>query len=80
MTAALGYVSANSERNLLNPAMILKNGSKIMDKDVLVEQLQFNRKNGTNGEAQFWFDGLYTDYVQEVFRKFYPGKAKFPEF
>lgn len=80
VTAALGYVSANSERNLLNPAMILKNGSKIMDKDVLIEQLQFNRKNGTNGEAQFWFDGLYTDYVQEVFRKFYPGKAKFPEF
>lgn len=77
---ALGYVSANTDRNLLNPAMILKNGSKVMDKDVLIEQLQFNRLKGTNGEAQFWFDGLYTDYVQEVFRKFYPGKAKFPEF
>jgi hypothetical protein len=51
-----------------------------MDKDVLIEQMQFNRRMGTNGEAQFWFDGLYTDYVQEVFRKFYPTKAAFPEF
>ena len=80
VTAALGYVSENSEKNLLNPAMILKNGSKIMDKDVLIEQLQFNRRMGTNGEAQFWFDGIYTDYVQEVFRKFYCEKAAFPEF
>lgn len=80
VTTALGYVAANSDKNLLNPAMILKNGSKIMDKDVLIEQLQFNRSRGTNGEAQFWFDGLYTDYVQEVFRKFYPTKAAFPEF
>jgi len=80
VTAALGYVSENSEKNLLNPAMILKNGSKIMDKDVLIEQLQFNRRMGTNGEAQFWFDGIYTDYVQEVFRKFYSDKAAFPEF
>jgi len=80
VTAALGYVSANSEKNLLNPAMILKNGSKIMDKEVLIEQMQFNRAKGTNGEAQFWFDGLYTDYVQEVFRKFYPEKAVFPEY
>lgn len=80
VTAALGYVSENSDKNLLNPAMILKNGSKIMDEDVLVKQLQFNRKVGTNGEAQFWFDGLHTDYVQEVFRKFYPTKAAFPEF
>ena len=80
VTDAMGYVKANSDKNLLNPAMILKNGSKILDKDVLIEQLQFNRQQGTNGEAQFWFDGLYTDYVQEVFRKFYPTKAAFPEF
>ena len=77
---AMAYVKENSNKNLLNPAMILKNGSKIMDKDVLIKQMQFNRTKGTNGEAQFWFDGLYTDYVQEVFRKFYPTKAAFPEF
>ena len=80
VTDAMGYVKANSDKNLLNPAMILKNGSKILDKDVLIEQMQFNRKMGTNGEAQFWFDGLYTDYVQDVFRRFYPTKAAFPEF
>ena len=80
VATAMGYVAANSDKCLLNPAMILKNGSKIMDEDVLVKQLQYNRKVGTNGEAQFWFDGLYTDYVQEVFRKFYPTKAAFPEF
>ncbi|MBQ8838800.1 MAG: family 10 glycosylhydrolase [Bacteroidales bacterium] len=80
VSAAMGYVSAASDRNLLNPAMILKNGSRIMDRDVLIEQLQYNRSQGTCGESQFWFDGLYTDYVQDVFRRFYPEKAIFPEF
>lgn len=76
---ALGYVSANTSRNLLNPAMILNNGGKIMDRDVLESQLRFNRSVGTCGESQFWFDGLKTDYVQEVFRKFYAAPAKFPD-
>lgn len=80
VTAAMEYVGANSGKNLLNPAMILKNGSRILDRDVLIEQMQFNRKAGTNGETQFWFDGLHTDYVQDVFRRFYPAKAVFPEY
>ena len=80
VAAALNYVAANSDRNLLNPAMILKNGSKILDKDTLIRQLQYNRAKGTCGESQFWFDGIYTDYVQDVFRVFYPSKAVFPEY
>lgn len=76
---ALGHISANGGVNLLNPAMILKNGSRIMEESVLKGQLQFNRSVGTNGESQFWFDGLKTPYVQEVFREFYPTKARFPE-
>ena len=49
-----------------------------MDRDVLESQLRFNRSVGTCGESQFWFDGLLTDYVQKVFRDFYPSKAEFP--
>lgn len=76
---AMRYVSENSRKNLLNPAMILKNGSTILDKETLIRQLQFNRSVGTNGEAQFWFDGLKTEYVKDVFRTFYKGKAVFPQ-
>ena len=80
VAAALNHVASASERNLLNPAMILKNGSRILDRDVLISQLQYNRSKGTCGESQFWFDGIYTDHVQEVFRIFYPTKAVFPEY
>ena len=80
VAAALNHVASASERNLLNPAMILKNGSRILDRDVLISQLQYNRSKGTCGESQFWFDGIYTDYVQDVFRVFYPSKAVFPEY
>lgn len=76
---ALNYVRENTDRNLLNPAMILKNGDAILSENVLVNELQFNRSVGTCGESQFWFDGLKTDYVQEVFRKFYAAPAKFPD-
>ena len=80
VAAALNHVASALERNLLNPAMILKNGSRILDRDVLISQLQYNRSKGTCGESQFWFDGIYTDHVQEVFRIFYPTKAVFPEY
>jgi hypothetical protein len=58
--------------------MILKNGSVVMSEEMLISQLQFNDRVGTCGESQFWFDGLLTDYVQKVFRDFYPSKAEFP--
>ena len=75
---ALGYVSQNTDKNILNPAMILKNGASVMSEDMLISQLQFNDRSGTCGESQFWFDGLYEEYVQEVFRSFYPSKAENP--
>ena len=80
VTNSLKQVAAAGAGNILNPAMILKNGANIMSRDVLIQQLRFNRKAGTCGESQFWFDGLYTDYVRDVFRSFYPGKARFPEY
>ena len=80
VTNSLKQVAAAGAGNILNPAMILKNGANIMSRDVLIQQLRFNRKAGTCGESQFWFDGLYTDYVRDVFRSFYPGKVRFPEY
>lgn len=64
--------------DLLNPAMILKNGTTLLPESELVYQLQTNRRTGTCGESQFWFDGLKEPYVQRVFKAFYPGKAIFP--
>lgn len=78
INTALRYVSQNTDKNILNPAMILKNGSVVMSEEMLISQLQFNDRVGTCGESQFWFDGLLTDYVQKVFRDFYPSKAEFP--
>lgn len=78
ISQALGYVSQHTSKNLLNPAMILKNGDSILMEEILVSELKYNRSVGTCGESQFWFDGLKTDYVQKVFRAFYPGKAIFP--
>lgn len=75
---ALGYVEQNTSENILNPAMILKNGDSILMEQILVSELKFNRSVGTCGESQFWFEGLKTDHVQKVFRAFYPGKAVFP--
>lgn len=75
---ALEYVAQNTSKNILNPAMILKNGDSVLMEEILVSELKYNRSVGTCGESQFWFDGLKTDYVQKVFRAFYPGKAVFP--
>ncbi len=80
VSKSMGYVRQNTDKSILNPAMILKNGGTIMAENTLVSQLQYNRAVGTCGESQFWFDGLKTPYVQDVFRRFYPGKAIFPTF
>lgn len=76
---ALSYVKSSGGGNILNPAMILKNGDAVMTESMLCDQLQYNREAGTCGESQFWFEGLRTDYVQKVFKSFYTGKAVFPE-
>lgn len=75
---ALGYVEQNTSENILNPAMILKNGDSILMEQILVSELKYNRSVGTCGESQFWFEGLKTDHVQKVFKAFYPAKAIFP--
>ncbi len=76
--SALEYVGRNTDRNVLNPAMILKNGDAILTKKLLLEELRYNRSKGTCGESQFWFDGLKTDYVRDVFRGIYAGEAIYP--
>lgn len=78
IASALQYIAQAGGGNILNPAMILKNGANIMSEQMLVDQLNYNRSMGTNGEAQFWFDGLKEAHVKKVFKAFYPGKAIFP--
>ena len=70
--------AAGTTKNLLNPGMILKNGTTLLSEQELVSQLKINRQYNTNGESQFWFDGLKESYIQNVFKAFYPGKAIFP--
>ncbi len=88
------YVTANYERdvasqiqqlqkltdkNIFQPAMILKNGASVMSVEMLSEQLCYNRQVGTMCEAQFWFDGLLKDDVKQIFRLFYSYPVDFPE-
>jgi uncharacterized lipoprotein YddW (UPF0748 family) len=70
--------ATGTTKNLLNPGMILKNGTALLSEQELVSQLKINRQYNTNGESQFWFDGLKESYIQNVFKAFYPGKAIFP--
>jgi uncharacterized lipoprotein YddW (UPF0748 family) len=70
--------ATGTTKNLLNPGMILKNGTTLLTEQELVSQLKINRQYNTNGESQFWFDGLKESYIQNVFKAFYPGKAIFP--
>ncbi len=75
---AKDYVTAKTSKNILNPGMILKNGSVVMTEKLLIEQLDVNRTLGTNGEAFFFIDGLQDASVQKVLKAYYAGKAKFP--
>jgi uncharacterized lipoprotein YddW (UPF0748 family) len=79
VASAIATIQATgTTKSLLNPGMILKNGSNLLTEQELVNQLKINRQYNTNGEAQFWFDGLKEPYIQNVFKAFYPGKAIFP--
>ena len=75
---AMSYARSSGAPGIVNPAMILKNGSAVMSKSMLSGQLQYNRTIGTCGESQFWFDGLKEDYVRDVFKAFYTTKASLP--
>lgn len=87
------YVTANYERdvdsqikylkevtaeNIFQPAMILKNGERLLSPQMISEELCYNRKVGTRGEAQFWFDGLYNEDIRKMFRLFYSYPVEFP--
>lgn len=72
------YVDAKTTKSILNPGMILKNGSTVMSEKLLIEQLDVNRTFQTNGEAFFFIDGLQDANVKKVLKAYYAGKAKFP--
>lgn len=77
--STMGYVKKSCDRNVFNPAMILKNGGAILPATLISEELQKNRQVGTCGESQFWFDGLLEPDVQSIFRAWYRTWVPFPE-
>ena len=79
VTEAMDYVKRSTAKRVLNPGMILKIGDKYMDKQLLQQQLEINRELGTNGESQFYNEGLYNKDAQQVFNEAYSVKAVVPE-
>ena len=61
-----------------SPSMILKNGSAIMQPQMIADEFYANRAAGTACESQFWFDGLKEPPVAGAFRKIYPADAIWP--
>ncbi len=64
-------LSEKTSNNILNPGIILKNGSKIMPVELLIQQLEVNKKLRTNGEAYFYNEGLWDKGIQEVLKNMY---------
>ena len=70
----------NSDRMLFQPAMIHKNGSALLPVELLSEELCHNRRVGTLGEAQFWFEGLNeSEQARKLFKLFYSTPVAFPD-
>ena len=63
---------------VFSPCMILKNGSAIMDPQMVADEWYANREGGTGCESQFWFDGLLQKNIQDVFKVIYADKAIWP--
>lgn len=68
---ALKYVLEKTQNNILNPGIILKNGSKLMSKELLIQQMETNKKLKTNGETFFYNEGLWNADVQEILKYHY---------
>ncbi len=79
VTSQIDYMKTVTSKNIFQPAMILKNGANLMSAQMLSDQLCYNRKVGTMGEAQFWFDGLLDENIQKIFKLFYSYPVEFPD-
>ena len=80
ITSTQASIKAKTNKRIFNPGIILKNGSVIMNKDLLDAQMKANRNIHSNGEAFFYIEGLKDAAVQDVLKKYYTSKANFPEF
>ena len=76
LNEAVKYVKGNTDKNILNPGIYLRNTSEW--EDVFVGQMTINRDNNTNGEAFFYNEGLKREVNKKVIKGFYTGKAIFP--
>lgn len=76
---AAEYVQKNTTKHVLNPGMILKIGDQYMSEELLRTQLEINRELKTNGESQFYNEGLYNKDAQKVFKDVYSVKATVPK-
>ncbi|MGM9788134.1 MAG: family 10 glycosylhydrolase [Candidatus Cryptobacteroides sp.] len=79
LDSQMSYMHSLSDKVILQPAMILKNGPNLLSPELLSEQLCYNRKVGSLGEAQFWFEGLLNEDLKQIFKLFYSYPVEFPE-
>ncbi len=79
VNSQIKYMKEVTSKNIFQPAMILKNGERLLSPEMLSEELCYNRKVGTMGEAQFWFDGLLNKDIQKMFSLFYSYPVEFPD-
>ena len=79
LDSQMSYMRSVTEQVIVQPAMILKNGPNLLSPQMLSEQLCYNRKQGTLGEAQFWFEGLYNEDLKQIFKLFYSYPVEFPK-
>lgn len=76
LNEAIKYLKENTDKNILNPGIYLRNTTEW--EDIFVEQMKINRENNTNGEAFFYNEGLKREVNKRVIKGFYTGKAIFP--
>ena len=76
LNEVMGYVKANTDKNICNPGIYLRSGSDWAN--IFTAQMLYNREKGTNGEAFFFNNGLTLDVNKKVIKSFYTGKAVFP--
>ena len=75
----VALMKKNSDKMIFQPAMILKNGAALLPAQLLSDELCHNRKVGTLGEAQFWFEGLNeSEEARRLFKLFYNSPVAFP--
>lgn len=70
---------SGSTKTVVAPGIILKNGDKYPDANVLTSQINQNRNTGFKGEVFFYNEGLNNETVKNVIKTAYAKEVSFPE-